>query len=216
MASYRSLVGGDLAFTNFSELSLLHAPEGTREVLAQRVWRYEPSPPHIHEREAFEPFANGRCDVDASGRVAFAPFRDRWYVCVREPDGSGVALEREWSCPHRTDEQIDRAMRSLGEPKEYVFDHDPAVSRVRFRPDGRLWVEPFGWTPNGEELARFDELELDGRLRRRVVVEVPGAVPDDQLLIIEDGRFVLLRGFGGSNEEEKGEVVAEVWLLESS
>ena len=213
VASIRTLVAGDLLMTNYSEMSLVSAEDGSREVVAQRIWRYESKPGLIHELDAFEPFANSRCDINPSGQIAFAPDRDRWRVCVREIDGRGVVLERPWSPARRTAEQYSAAMERHGVPKYHVLDHEPAIGRLFWRPDGLLWVEPGGWSPAGDELACFDELSVDGNLLRRVEVNVLESVSGDRLLFLEDGRFVLLRGFGEHSGDEMG-MSPEVWLLE--
>ena len=95
-----------------------------------------------------------------------------------------------------------------------ALDHEPLVGRVRWRPNENLWVEPFGVKPQEEAIACFDEVSSEGVLLRRVHVVVPGSKPEDELLLLEDGRFVLLSGFGAPAEEGGSEDLrAEVSLL---
>jgi hypothetical protein len=200
--------------TGLRELALVTAPAGTREVVAaeQRTLG-SPTEDYVHERDWFEPYAGGRCDIDVSGRIAFAPVRDRWLVCLRKLDGDGVCLERTWTATTRTEKQIAAAMEGDEGPRESVLDSEPAIGRVRWRPDGMLWVEPAGVTPAAGALACFDEVSADGQLRRRVRVKTLDMIPGDELLLLEDGRFVVLRGFGKA-EEDPAAVRPEVILLE--
>jgi hypothetical protein len=136
--------------------------------------------------------------------VALAPERDRWLVSIREPDGSGVNLERPWTMPERTPEQAEAARKIVGDDRSPIGDHEPAVGRVRWRPDGHLWVEPGGVAPAAGAMACFDELSPGGVLLRRVQLVVPGAGERDRLVIMEDGRFVLLHGFEDAGEDDAG------------
>jgi hypothetical protein len=91
--------------------------------------------------------------------------------------------------------------------------HEPAVGRVRWRPDGRLWVEPGATAPADGVVASFDELTADGTLLRRVHLVAPGADPGDRLIVMEDGRFVLLRGFAPDTDEGQLDLMPEAALL---
>ncbi len=200
VASLRPLVSADRVFTDLKELALVSPPDGARQVLARSVRRTEVRVTAVSEQDAYEPFADGRCDVHASGRVAFAPERDRWLVCVREPDGAGTVLQRPWAPVRRDEAQLEAAMKEHGVERGLVLDHEPALGRVRWRPDGRLWVEPGGVAPTDGALACFDEVSAEGALSRRVRVVVPDATTGDRLLLMEDGRFVVLRGFAPDSE----------------
>jgi len=196
VASIRTLVSPERGLTNLAELALVSAADGAREVIARHVWTHAFTREPVAEELAFEAFADGRCDVDASGRIAFAPERDRWLVCIREDDGGGRRLVRPWEQARRTEAQYAAAERRHGIPRDLVLDHEPAAGRVRWRPDGHLWVEPGGWTPAGEAVACFDELTPGGELVRRVRITLPDHHRDDRLLLLENGRLVVLRGFG--------------------
>ena len=100
------------------------------------------------EEDYFEPFGFGRCDLSGTGRVAFAPERDPWKVAVRDPDGSGIVMERPWENVSRSGEEKDHVEKLLGGHEAcHALEYHPAVGRIRWRPDGRLWVEPMGIEP---------------------------------------------------------------------
>lgn len=185
------------------ELVLLQGPDGERTVVARQVRTGPLSSPTIHEQDVFEPFAEGRMDLDANGRLAWASDRDAWRIAIREPDGTGLVLERPLRAVKRNDAEMRDTLRRLG-GGEYCTalpDH-PLVGRVRWRPDGRLWVEPMGAEPAPGAMACFDEVSAAGELLRRVQLRVPGAGPGDELILMEDGRFVLLRGWTALSEDE--------------
>lgn len=185
------------------ELVLLQAPNGARTVVARQVRTSPLSSPTIHEQDAFEPFAEGRMDLDANGRLAWAPERDAWRIAIREPDGTGLVLERPLRPVRRSDAETRDTLRRLGggEYGTALPDH-PLVGRVRWRPDGSLWVEPMGVEPAPGAMACFDEVSAAGELLRRVHLRIPEARSGDELVLTEDGRFVLLRGWTALSEDE--------------
>lgn len=215
VASMRTLIAADLTMTGVQELSLVAVPAGERTTLARRVWQTPRVAMVVPEQVAYEPFADGRCDIQAGGRVAFAPERERWLVSIREQSSSGINLERPWQPVTRTPAAIARAMDDYTvEHSSEVFAHEPAIGRVRWRPDGLLWVEPGANAPTDGVVASFDELTAGGALLRRVRLIAPNASPDDRLIVMEDGRFVLLRGFSSSADEAESVSMPEAVLLE--
>lgn len=194
------------------ELALVSAPEGAREVLARRLWTTEFTDRRWHERDQFEPYAYGRCDLSVAGRVAFAPTRDRWLLAVRELEGSGVVWRRPLVGVERGEAGRDEAREAMGE-QATVCDRDPVIGRVRWRPDGRLWVEPWGISPRPGCVACFDELTSDGELVRRVHLAVDGDPDHGTLHLMADGRLVWLEGFGRRDEEFVGEPRAVLLII---
>lgn len=183
------------------ELSIVDSVSGNRSIIDCREIVLDPSESQLKEESYFEPFANGRCDISSSGRVAYAPLRNRWLVVVRDIGGGGIVLDREWSPVRRTEEKKEAVWNALGGTDDCVaMDHEPAVGRIRWRPDGKLWVEPLGINPGDGAIVCFDEFSHSGELLRRVQVEIPNASGDDELKILEDGRFAVLRGFGSSTD----------------
>jgi len=165
------------------------------------------------ELTIFEPLANSRSDVDALGRIAFAPERDQWKLAIRESDGSGVIISRPLEAVERTAEDLDEVLKDLGDGGFEMADDHPLIRRIRWRPDGNLWVEPWGVKPADGAIACFDEIGPAGGSLRRVHLVVQGAQHGDEILIMEDGRFVVLRGFGEASEEDES-TSASVMLLE--
>ena len=196
------------------EIGLIDPATGNQTLVARDVLESSFDDTEFFERDVFEPFAHGRVDVSATGRVAFAPERDRWLVAIREADGSGFAVERPCAAVKRTDVEKEAAAADIGCGTECVEDDHPVIRQVRWRPDGQLWVEIWGLELAAGVVACFDEFGTDGVLVRRVQLEVPDARASDELVLMEDGRFVLLRGFGEVGEDETDGAV-EVMLLES-
>ncbi|MEZ4388479.1 MAG: hypothetical protein R3D98_13095 [Candidatus Krumholzibacteriia bacterium] len=178
---------------NIFELSLVDPATGERSVLARTILTENLRARSV-ERELFEVFAHGRCDIDADGRVAAALERDRWSVGIREPDGSGVVIRRSLVPRLRTAAEKAAILADLRVTEDHYLlaDHDPVVGRVRWRPDGCLWVEPLSIEPRPGCLACFDELAPDGTLRRRVHLQFDQASLAADLVFLADGRLILL------------------------
>ncbi|MFH2052944.1 MAG: hypothetical protein ABIK96_10810 [bacterium] len=212
IASSGMEVGKDGAF-RIQELAEIDPAGGERTVLAGRTVREDMSDMTIDERSYFEPYASGRCDISGEGRVAFAPERDQWLVVVRDPGGDGLVLHREWALRRRSKEEVQEAWKDLGGTEDcHALDTHPAVGRIRWRPDGRLWVEPPGVEPRPGAAACFDEFDADGGLVRRIHLRVDGLTAGDRMVLMEDGRLAHFRGFGkavevGDDEGPATEVV---------
>jgi len=201
-------------FRTLREIGLLDPATGERVPVVRHV-REANIKSEDTEYTIFEPLANGRADVDALGRIAFAPERDQWKLAIREPDGSGVVISRPFEAVERTEEDFEVVLEELGDGGYEMADDHPMIRRIRWRPDGNLWVEPWGVKPADNALACFDEIGPAGGSLRRVHLTVPGARQGDEVLLMEDGRFVLLRGFGEPDEgEDLEDVSPAVMLLE--
>lgn len=193
-ATHRSEVSPPLT-VSVRELSVLDVRSGVREVIARTVHRADMRNQSIDEIDVYEAFAGGRCDISRSGRIALAPDRDRWSLAVRERDGSWSQVERPWTPVSRGPGERDRVRQEIGSLTGEVLSQEPAIGRVRWRPDGRLWVEPFGMDLPAGVMACFDELSADLTLVRRVHLALPDSSRRGELILMEDGRFVLLEGF---------------------
>ncbi len=201
------------ALKQVQELTIIDPKNGARTMIVKREIVESLSKTRIFEGDVFEPFAYGRCDISNTGRVAFAPERDHWLVVIRNSDGTGFVLKREWDQIKRTKAQKTAVWKNLGGTDDCIaLDFEPAIARVRWRPNGNLWVEPFGVESRDGAIACFDEFSSSGEYLRRIKIEVQGHDSTDDLQILEDGRLVLLRGFEGDFEaddisDQKGEVI---------
>lgn len=151
------------------------------------------------------PGERGRWDVGPDGKLYFASRFDAYEIAVHGPDG---ALERTITRPHeprkRTDEERQemrggRRMNINGrEPQieERFSPVEPAIGYLTVLDDGTLWVvNSHGrddWAKKG--IMRYDVFEPDGRLREEVAVTVPEGGEGNRLLLLSDGRFLLVRG----------------------
>lgn len=195
------------------ELAVLDARSGAREIVARKCNRMDIRDEAMREVDGYEPFSGGRCDISRAGRLALAPERDQWLLAVRNVDGSWVVLERPWVPAARSAMSKERARKGVGDDSAEIFDKEPAMGLVRWRPDGKLWVEPIGVDLPANIIACFDELSEDLTLVRRVHLEVPGLVRGSELLVMEDGRFVLLEGFSDDSEHADDPVAPAATLL---
>lgn len=186
------------------ELSVLIQPDGARTVVASEHVESTLTT-ETDERENYEAFADGRADIHPDGTVAYAPLRDRWLVAVQSPDGNGVVYKRPWTQPPRNEAQREFARGEYG--VAMILDHEPVLNRLRWSRDGCLWVESTAVTPAPGAIACFDEITPDGTLARRIHLEAPGATEGDQLLLLEDGRFVLLHAFSPTTESDTSPAV---------
>ena len=204
------------AFTRVLELSLFEPENGNRTVISRLVANLDINNTEDNEKDLFEPFAEGRCDISSTGRVAYAPERDRWLVVIREPDGSGMVLERPWKAVPRSEEKKAEVYMALGGQESCVaLDDEPAIGRIRWRPDGKLWIEPAGIKPIPGALACFDEFDPSGHLLRRVQIVAPGDLDHDLLVVMENGGLALLRGFKNTvDADAEAPLKTEVVLLE--
>nr|MEE4268395.1 hypothetical protein [Candidatus Krumholzibacteria bacterium] len=167
------------------------------------------------ETEQFETLAYGRFDLSSDGRIAFATERDSWAVAVGNLQGEGEIWRRPLPGTPRTSaerEAIREEMNAsdLGQ----VSKHHPVIGRVRWRPSGHLWVEPWGVDPPPGHIASFDEFAKDGQLLRRVHIAAAFQPEHGHLQIINDGHLVWFEGFGYGDTTFEGQ--PKVYLLEVS
>ena len=157
------------------------------------------------ERDRFENLAHGRCDLAADGRIAFATERDRWRVAVGEPGGTGEIWQRSLPAVERTAAERETAREDLGvEELDRTCERQPLIRRIRWRPDGRLWVEPWGVAPRPGCMACFDEISADGGVLRRIHLAADVDAAHGHLQLLGDGRLVWYEGFGWREESFAG------------
>jgi len=169
-----------------------------------------------HELDYYEPYSVPRFDMAEDGTKAYLPERDRYLVIVRRVDGSGMRLESDVEAPRRTKAEKAAFIGRYGSGPDSIVpcDTKPVLAAVRFRPDGRLWVERTPTQPYGPGIfGRYDEFSPDGDLLREVVLTAPGDPATDKLCFLADGRFVLIRDHhvdeDGHDEAEDAESFLE-------
>lgn len=171
-----------------------------------------------YESNEFEPYGTGRYDLARDGRIALLPERDTYLVVIRDPDGGGLRLEGQADARRRTRKEMDELveMNTAGPFVWEACETDPALVGVRFRPDGKLWVErcPLTTEPAPRDFGTFDEFDREGKLLRRVHLRTPGDPATDHLVHLADGRFVLIRNHHVTEDSEAEDVELEVVLLE--
>jgi hypothetical protein len=169
------------------------------------------------EVDLFEPYGTGRYDLASDGRVALLPERDAYVVVVRGPDGAGLRLEGTAEARRRSRDEIDALVEenTSGPFTWEACTAEPALAGVRFRPDGRLWVErcPLTTDPETGDFGTYDEFDREGALLRRVRLHAPGDPASDRLVALADGRFILIRNHHVDEESEEADVELEVVLL---
>jgi len=197
----------ELTWTN--HLILMDEDGHQLALLGEKVFVSNFSGTTSRESDEHEPFSGGRFDIDAGGRMAMVPDRDLYRVVVRNMDGSGFQLEMPAHNCQRAKEVIDEMVES-NSAGPFIFEalpNKPEIRRVRWRPNGSLWVEHCS---NQDDLPenvfiRFDEFDETGVFRRQVAVNVPGNPQTDRLILLSDGRFVMIRNLDNPEGESTSE-----------
>jgi hypothetical protein len=145
-----------------------------------------------------------RFDIDAAGRVYFAPERDVYRIEVHEPDGTLVrAFGRPVTAPERSAEETAIATKvheaigaNYGVPLQGVTveGREPVIQNLWVRPDGEVWVRtPANRRPD-DAFALLDVFDAEGRFTHQVALELPGDPDRDGLFLLEDGRLAVVVG----------------------
>jgi hypothetical protein len=176
-------------------------------------------PRYIESEEYF--VDHGRWALGPDGRVYAAPERDRYAVCVYEPDGRPVrVIEREFESWKRTREEMDRlreARVAIVDGRRMEFEtriepNDPCIRELHMAASGELWVLNSRGTREQAPgvMATYDVFDHEGRFTRQVAVVCPGHPDRDQLFFLDDGRLVLAVGASDSGgHSDEGEAVPQ-------
>jgi hypothetical protein len=149
----------------------------------------------------------GHWDLGPDGRLYLTPRFDAYEIEVRTPAGDPEQLiSRPHVARQRSKAEIEemrggRQMNINGREPEIVesfAEHDPCIASLTVLDDGTLWVENSHardrWSEHGE--IRYDVFGPDGKLREEVAVTVPQGGEGHRLILLRDGRFLLVRGQG--------------------
>ena len=144
-------------------------------------------------------------DLAPDGAVYLTPRFDAYEIAVHGPDGT---LRRTIARPHearvRTDAEKDEIRGSMrininGQEPDIewkVQDRAHCIDRLQVQDDGTLWVvDSHGrdrWQDEGTVV--YGVFGPDGRLQREVTVTVPEGGEGDRLILLRDGRFMLVKG----------------------
>ena len=149
--------------------------------------------------------ARGLWDLGPDGRLYLVPQYDRYAIRVHGPDGEVLhEFSREHVPRLRTDEEKAQQRESMNmniggrqvaiEWKQQ--DHARCIEHLQALDDGSLCViNSHGrarWESHGERI--YDVFDRDGRLQREVTVTVPEGGRGNRLILLDDGRFLLIKG----------------------
>jgi hypothetical protein len=159
----------------------------------------------IDELAQHDPGGRGLWDVSPAGEIYLTPRYDAYAIDVYAPD---VTLQRQITREHearlRTEEEKEDQRHSMqininGQVPEIHWklqDRAAAIDRLEILDDGSLWVRnSYGlqrWPEEG--VMSYDVFGPDGKLQREVVVPVPEGGEGHRLLLLDDGRFLLVKG----------------------
>ncbi len=186
-------------------LALLDASGQERRRLA------EASSSQSFERQVRDDLADhfpgdrGLWDLGPDGRTYLVPRYDAYRIDVYSPSGDlERTIVRDQEARRRTDAEKEEQRRSVNmnvNGREVSIDwkqQDRArsISRLQILDDGTLWVTSShgdarwavdaAWT--------WDVYDADGTLLREVTVTIPEGGKGHRLVLLDDGRFVLIKG----------------------
>jgi len=194
---------GEIRNVNF--LAVLGAEGRERARLAEVSTRRSLVQFTIDELASYFPGDRGLWDVGPDGRIWLATRYDAYTIAVHAPDG---AREREITREHtarvRTDAEKEEQRNSMRinisgqEPRIdwKLQDRVPCIASLQVLDDGTLWVRNShaadAWADAGRMV--YDVYSPDGRLAREVTVVVPEGGEGNRLVLLDDGRFLLIKG----------------------
>ncbi len=159
----------------------------------------------IDELRDFNPGDRGLWDIGPDGRLWVADAFDRYALTVYGPGGQVQrTITRDYTARERTDEEKEEIRGSMqmninGQVPEIdwvVQDRAQCIERLQVLDDGTVWIRNshagVDWPDEGR--VTYDVLDAEGRLQREVTVAVPGGGEGDRLVLLDDGRFMLIKG----------------------
>ncbi|MBN1426525.1 hypothetical protein JXA88_18400 [Candidatus Fermentibacteria bacterium] len=175
--------------------------------------------PSFNEKASYFP-SRGGWAVGPDGTVYAAAARDKYEVCVFDPDGKLVRIiEREFSPRKRTHEEKDQVVEGVvmlinGErvrPEATVEDYPPCILDLWVDDRGMLYVRHANSAeaqPDGV-MYTLDVFDPKGNYVAEAAIACEGDPTDDELFYLGDDIMVLSRGrrsswigmFGGADKE---------------
>jgi len=193
----------------------------------------------IDELAQYSPGERGLWDIAPDGRIYLAPSYGTYEIAIHAADGT---LERTFTRVHdarvRTEAEKEEQRGSMqmninGQIPEIEWklqDRARCIERLQVLDDGTVWVlnsnAREAWADEGTVI--YDVFDPDGELLREVTVTVPEGGDGDRLVLMDDGRFLLINGMdalsisssvgGGDNDtvsnEELGDTLLELVCYE--
>lgn len=159
---------------------------------------------HFVEREMLAPFL-GAHGLAPDGRVYAVPDRNAYRIDVYAPDGTARgSFGRAFAPQPRTQRELDRmnelfAVQDRNLPFRITWEverNEAAISGLRVASDGEVWVEHArsGLAQPAGVFKTYDVFSADGAWLREVRVAVDGDPAYDDLIFLDDGRVLLVKG----------------------
>ena len=191
------------------------------------------SQPKFNEKEEY--FVDrGRWALGPDGRVYTAPIRDSYAIHVFSPEGKlERVIERDLEPWKRTQNEKNRVAEGLVivingrrmEIEKKIEDYEPSVARLQVTDDGFLWVLNSRSTreqPDGI-FQTYDVFDPEGHFVKQVAVACEGSGQDDGMMILNNGRVIVIKGMiaairtmigrGDSEEEDTEEEVVPLEVV---
>jgi len=175
-----------------------------KEVRRYREGTVESDPRDLKFDEAGDWFPNqGGMAAGPDGRVWLVKSREEYAIEVYGPDGRlERVIERRYEPYRRSAEEkriADETRRMIANGvvvPNIIADTEPAIVGLNVMPGGELWVLTSRGrnAPPAGAVLLWDVFDTRGRFVRQVAVHADGKPRDDAVLLLEDGRAVLVRG----------------------
>ena len=194
----------------------------------------------IDELAEYNPGERGRWDIGPDGRIYLAPRYDAYEIAVLDARGEPLhtIARPDYQARERTEQEKEDKRGSMQidingmQPRIdwQLQDRAEAIERIRVLDDGSLWVRHSRsadrWAEHGEVI--FDVFDPAGQWLREVTVTVPDGGEGDRLVLLDDGRFLLVKGMASVSisvsagdddsvtptDEELGDVLLELVCYE--
>jgi hypothetical protein len=210
----------DDGFTRTTYLASCNPDGSEKHRYLEQVQHPDFGNPRFNELEEYFP-QNNAWALGPDGRLYTAAERDKYAIHVTTPDGIlERVIEREFKPWKRSQQDKDRVLDGVVMiinnervvPDAKIEDHDPCVVSIRVMDDGSIWA--LNSLGNREQpdgiLQTYDVFDPQGQLVKQVAVACEGDGREDELHILGNGRYVLVRGlfdafqsmYGGSGSED--------------
>jgi hypothetical protein len=206
--------GGGLRPREFLSVFDLGGVEQVRILEKERQIDFQ-NPRYVEEQEDF--VDRGRWAVDPAGTIYAAPDRSKYRIEAYAPAGTLLRIiERtEYEPRKRTAEEKEALagrLRMMRRGRRFqieavMADRESAVVRLHALPTGDLWVL-HSRSLHPEEagaFCTFDVFNTDGEYVAEKAMMCDGDPLSDRLFVIDQTRFILVRGFEDAAAQARGD-----------